>query len=228
MKKNKECNAKHIIQCLIFSLTISCSAVFCIPNIVKQGMGAEVESSVFSMIGLVAAYVISFLMLLSISYDRRSSAEKTKISLVNVFWTVLGTNLLLIFAIVIISLLCGILASLLYVLLQNILAFDQIKGLIDFITTVVVILTLPFAVSVFWKEVSSKNGFKKAFTEGISIEGRQYKKVMALLLILFGCGLLVTTVFHFTQANIVINLIKMILFAVLGTTGMYFSERLVR
>lgn len=228
MRKNIEYNAKHFIQYLILSLTISFAAVFCIPTIVKQGMGADAENSTFSMIGIVAACVISFVILFLIRYDRWNSAGATKISFANVMWTVLGTSLILILGMIVISLLCGIMASLLYVLLQNVLTFDQIKGLIDFITTVIVILILPLAVSVFWKEITAKNGFTKAFAEGVSIEGRQYKKLMALLLVLFGCGLLVTTMFHFMQTNIVTNLVKMILFAVLGIVGMNFSEKIIK
>lgn len=228
MQKNKECNAKHFIQYLIFSLTVSFSAVFCIPNIVKQGMGVEIDNGILPIIGFIAACVISFVILLFITYDRRRGTENMKISFGNLMRTVLGTSLIVIFGVIIISLLCGIIASVLYFLLQKIFMFDQIKGLIDFLITVITILTLPFAVSVFWKEMTSDNGFKKAFQDGMSIEKKQYKNLIALLLILFGCGLLFTTMFRFIQANVFIDSIKMILFAVLGTMGMYFSERLVR
>ena len=228
MKRNSKYNPKHFIQFLVLSLAISFSAVFCIPNIVKQGMGAEIDNSIFSIIGFIAACVISFVILLFITYDRRTGTENIKISFGHLLWTVLGTSLILIFGLIIISLLCGIMACVLYFLLQKILMFDQIKGLIDFLITVITILTLPFAVSVFWRGMMSDNGFKKAFLDGISIEKKQYKNLMALLLILFGCGLLVTTMFYFVQANIITDCIKMILFAVLGTVGMYFSERLMR
>lgn len=218
MRKIMGNDAKYWLLNMLLSLTIACAAVFFIPDIVNWSIGAKTESSTFSIVGLIAAIIIGFLMLLVIKRNRRNG---------KLLLTVLATVIAIVLMAVVLSMLCGIIAWLMYFLLRNLLNFGQIKGVIDFLTTTVVMLSMPLMVSVFWKEMWMEEGIGKAFLSGFSINGKQYIRLLALTCILFGIGLLISTAFHYATADVLTHMMKVLFFTAMGTVGMGVSEQII-
>lgn len=218
MRKMVGYDAKYWLLNMLLSMIIAFAAVFCIPDIVNWSIGAKTESSTFSIVGLVATMGVCFLLLILLKRSRR----KKKALL-----TVLGTIILLVIMAVALSMLCGIMALVFYVLFEKLLNFGQIKGVIDFLTTIVVMLSIPLLVSVFWKEMWMEEGIGKAFLFGFSMNGKQYIRLLALTCILFGIGLLISIAFHYATADVLTQIMKVLFFTAMGTVGMAVSEKIV-
>lgn len=211
-------DAKYWLLNIVLSLTVSFAAIFCIPNIVNWSIGAETGNNILPVVGLLVAMIISFLMLLVIKRNRSNG---------KLLLTVLATVIAIVLMAVVLSMLCGIVAWLMYFLLKNLLNFGQIKGVIDFLTTTVVMLSMPLMVSVFWKEMWMEEGIGKAFLSGFSMNGKQYIRLLALICILFGIGLLISTAFHYAATDVLTHIMKVLLFTAMGTGGMAVSEKIV-
>lgn len=221
MKVIKNYNSLFWLQNILLSTVISIAAVFCVPNIMNWSIGKE-NVNMLAGVGFLIACLVCFAVLVWMSYARHQN------SLIKVIGRIVVTFAMEVLFIMIISCLCGVIASLLYYLLKDILLLDQIKGVIDFITTVVSIVFIPLLCNVFWKVISEQEGIVKRLKAGITIKGKQYTSLLAFLLIAFAIGVIITTIFHFVSSNILTDIVKVVLFSGVGTVVLSGSEQILR
>lgn len=127
---------------------------------------------------------------------------------------------------VIMSLLFGLTATLFYQLTKNTFSLEQIKGILNFTISAVIVLILPLSISVFWEVINSINKIFVDIKNGISIKGNKYFTLLISILVLFSVGILITTVFNYFENSIISQIVKMILFALTGTTGLLITQKI--
>lgn len=127
---------------------------------------------------------------------------------------------------IIMSLLFGLTAVLFYQLTKNTFSLEQIKGILNYIISAVIVLILPLGVSVFWEVINSTNKIFVDIKNGISIKGEKYFALLISILVLFSVGILITTIFNYFDNTIIFKIVKMILFALTGTVGLLITEKI--
>lgn len=221
MKIIKNYNSLFWIQNTLLSMVISIVAVFCIPNIMNWSIGKE-NVNILASVGVLIACLVCFAILVWMSCARHKGSLIKAVGRIAVIFAMVVSFIM------IVSCLCGVIASLLYFLLKDLILLDQIKGVIDFITTVVSIVCIPLLCSMFWKTISEQKGIVKGLQDGITIKGKQYTSLLALLLIAFAMGVIITTIFHFVPSNILTGIVKVVLFTGVGTVALSGSEQILR
>lgn len=212
----------------VLSAVLAFAAIFCVPDIVRIGMGETPVQKTFSVAGLIVSCVIAWVLVIVLYYKRcvshiRSSAFAKSLGRATATITVLLCIVLLI------SLICGITASLLYTVLNGILTLSQIKGVINLIATIVTLLGVPFMLSVFWSEAEQPSGrFINDLIGGLRLKEKRYIKLLILLLVLFGIGLLITTAYHYLPNNLAVNISKVVFLTIIGTTGLSVSDKICK
>lgn len=220
MRGNKKYPSKYRMQSLLLSTVISVLAIFCIPNIVNGGIGKEVEH----LKAFIAVFVLGEVFAVGILCWMGISRSKNK-SVFQVIKRVLGTLGALFLVMMVISLLCGLISVLLYDSLKMILSFGQIKGIINFLTTVLVFLTIPFMESIFWNEITMQKKFMESLKAGIKVKRKKYVSLFLISTVLFVIGYLIAIAFDYMAANVITDIIKAIIFTLLGTLGLSSMER---
>lgn len=127
---------------------------------------------------------------------------------------------------IIISLLFGLTAVIFYQLTNNTFSLEQIKGILNYIISVVIVLILPLGVSFFWEVMNSTNKIFVNLKNGTSIKGKKYFSLLTSILVLFSVGILITTIFNYFDNTIIFKIVKMVLFAMTGTVGLLITEKI--
>lgn len=208
----------------ILSAIPAFAAIFCVSDIVRIGMGEPPLHEFFSVAGLITS-VLAIWFLAAFLYYKRQTSKTT--GFVKSLGRVTATMAVLLCGVLLISLICGIMASLLYAVLNSILTLSQIKGVLNLIATIVTLLCAPFMLSVFWIEAKQSSGrFFSNLIGGLRLTGKQYAKLLILLLVLFGIGFLITTAYHYLPDNPEVNIFKAVLLTIVGTIGLSASDKI--
>ena len=211
---------------LVLSVIPAFAAIFCVPDIVRIGIGEPPAQKVFSVAGLIVSCVIAWL-LTTFLYDKRCTSYKKQTDFARSFSRVTATMAAILSGILVISLICGIIASILYAVLRNVLTLSQIKGVINLIATIATLFSVPFMLSVFWTEAKRPSGhFFNDLIAGLRLTKKQYVKLLILLLVLFGIGLLITTIYHYVPNNLALNIFEVVLLTIVGTIGLSVSDKI--
>lgn len=192
---------------------LSFAAEFMLQSFITNRLLQEPDKHVIYAVGLVAVCVT---VLCLAAFLRKCLCNNAKMSLIASLGRVALTGLLLILCVIVISLLNGLIAVLLYALLKNALTIDQIKGIIDWLTTILLIAISPFFIAFFWREISNDETFGACITCGLRAGRKLYRKLVLLSVILFGVGFLIMTAFQYMPCSIWSSIAKVLLY---GTTG---------
>lgn len=208
----------------ILSAIPAFAAIFCVSDIVRIGMGEPPSHEFFSVAGLITSVLVVWFLAAFLCFKRRTS--KTT-GFAKSLGRVTATLAVLLCGVLLISLICGIMASLLYAMLSNVLTLGQIKGVVNLIATIVTLFGVPFMLSVFWSETKKTSvRFFRNLIGGLRLTRKQYAKLLISLLVLFGIGLLITTAYHYLPDNLSVNISKAVLLTILGTIGLSASDKI--
>ena len=124
------------------------------------------------------------------------------------------------------SSLFGLIATLIYFVLKSVLSFEQIKGIVNLITVVVTLMVLPFGVSVFWTIVKTNSTGAEGYERGLKVSKKIYQKLLIAVALLYGLGVLITTMFQFLPYSILFRILKTIILTVVGGMGFWISDKI--
>lgn len=160
-----------------------------------------------SIFGFVIYLLITFLAWVERKGDRfRKIARK-----------IFKLSIMYILCWLVVSLLFGLIATLSYFVLKQHLAFEQIKGIINFFTVMITFLILPCFVSVFWMTIKSDKQKWRDYLNAITLSS--YFKLLIAILVLYGIGVLITTVFHYLPTGMALKILESVLLALVGVGG---------
>lgn len=120
---------------------------------------------------------------------------------------------------IVMSLVLGLISTLLYAVLKNIIKFEQIKGIINLITAIIFFLVLPFYITIFWTAVKDNGKGFESFKKGLRIPSNMYLRLIAVVMVLYGTGMLITTLFNFLPYSIAFKILKIVMFSLIGGLG---------
>lgn len=207
---------KRIPECLI-AVVFSLAAFVFVPEIVDGGIGKE-SNLLLGVLGVLICSVIavSLAALLRYREHKKYPAALGRMLLLAVIY--LSVSL-------VISLMSGAIAVVVYGALSKLLSVDQIKGVIDLLVTVLTIAVMPLLVSLFWIQVKSNKSFGKAMKHGLCLAGKAYLKVLICLLLCLAAGWLILTAFHYLPANAITTAVKVPVFGGVGATALLVTEK---
>lgn len=207
---------KRIPECLI-AVVFSVAAFVFVPEIVDAGIGKE-SNLLLGLLGILICGVIAVGLAALLRYreNKKYPAALGRMMLLTVIY--LSVSL-------VISLISGAIAVVVYGALSKLLSVDQIKGVIDLLVTALTVAVMPLLVSLFWMQVKSKKTFGSAMKCGLYISGKTYLKVLICLLLCLAAGWLILTVFHYLPVNAITTAAKVLVFSAVGLTALLVTEK---
>ncbi len=205
------------------SLLLPFAAEFMLQSAITNRLLQEPDKQMICAVGLVAVCVI---ILCLVVFLRKCLCSPAKKSFIASLGRVALTGLLLTLCAIILSLLNGQLSVLLYALLKSTLTIEQIKGIIDWLTTALLIAISPFFIAVFWREISGSEAFFTCLTSGLRVGGKQYGKLVLLSVMLFGVGFLIMTAFQHMPHSIWSSIAKVLLYGTTGSAAMIVTKKI--
>lgn len=218
-------STKITIICLL-SIIISLTGIFLFPPIYSAGTG-QYEDILLPVLIFIADIIIILCLIAFLRFFHQKQSGKKERYLISFGRVILLAALFVLFFIMA-SLICGLISVLTYSILKNILLFGQIKGIIDYIVSLITLLILPFVISIFWSEINSEDRFLKAFASGVHMKGRRYLKLLVLLLVIFGMGMVITVICNYWPDKLILNIIKALFIGVPGIIGLFVSDKICR
>ncbi len=202
---------------------LSFGGVFCILPVMSENSDISEISILLCAVGLAAMCIIVFFVTAFLCFLLQ---RERSISYQKALGRVLCTLLILIGAAILLSLLFGLIAVLLYAVLKSVLTLEEIKGVINYVISALQILSAPFFISVFWQELTQNSSFFALFCKGFFVGGKRYFKLLLLMVLVFGIGMLLQTAFHYLPNHIGFDVLKALLFSGIGTLAMLASKRI--
>lgn len=197
---------------LLFSIAmlVSVIAFFCVPQITEAGIGMENTSG----LSMVAVTVLGAAVLVAAVMLRKdmSGGESWAAAIGRV--AVLAAAYLV--ATLVLSVINGLLAVLLYAVLKSMLTLDQIKGIIDFAAMVLTLLAVPLFVSLFWMQMGGKRSLAEDLKWMLSKGLDCWLTVLIVMLVGMGIGWLILTLFHYVSGGLLADIAKTFLFGAVG------------
>ena len=132
------------------------------------------------------------------------------------FLQLFGLGILYLICAVLLSTGYGLLAKGLYQGLKASLKLEQIKIVIDILSTAITILVMPFFIYAFWKIVKSLN----------KMSGRTYLLLLAELIAFYSLGMVYVIISHVTAMDKNPNVIKGIIALVLIIANFYVTREI--
>lgn len=199
---------------LLFSLSmlVSVIAFFCVPQITEAGIGMEAANGLpMAVAAVLGVAVLSAVVMLRKDMNSGESWLAAVSRVVVLAAAYLAATLVL-------SIVNGLLAVLLYAMLKAVLTLDQIKGIIDFTATVLTLLAVPLFVSLFWMQMGGKRSLAEDLKWLLGKGLDCWLTVLILMLIGMGIGWLILTVFHYVTGGLLADIAKTLLFGAVGGT----------
>lgn len=216
MNNKQRRKAKKMLWNVCLSTLLSFVAVFCIPDLVRMGMQRTVTVKAFPAFALIICCVL-ILITCAVSYIQASKRTRQDISMLKALWRSFAVILLILVAGVILSLLCGVMATFVYAIMKNADSIDKVKAVIDVISQGIILFCAPVFLSVFWEEVySGKGTFADALSGGLQINKKRYIRLLILTVIVAAIGFLTTAVMNNANPSADLRILKFVLFAIIG------------
>ena len=209
------------ISCAIAALLSSIS-VFLIPEIVDRAMGKSASVRLVT----AAALPVTVLVLLCLAAFLRVQLKKgEKVNYGRALGRMFLTLLLFFLCALLLSLLSGLLAVLVYALCKEAYSLSQIKGIINVLSGALILVLLPFFTAVFWRAVCS-GGFGASLAEGLRTGGKKYLPLFVTGILAFGAGQLLNMAFYAAPQTLAVEALKALLLAAAGTAALAVSGRI--
>ena len=209
---------------LLGSFVLSLISFLGIPAVLRYG---ELHRDIWRALlaaGFVLTAVIAILFLAGLGYfaERQVRAGKIRqrsfslhLKRVGLYSCVFAAAALAYF------LLCGVISSVLYFFLGNLLFYSTIKLIIDIITTVLSVAALPVFVLQLLAFSLSGLPFARTIRAGLAAVKTGYWKVLLIILASAAAGLIFAALFSFVSVAILQRILQIIVFTLLGSAGTY-------
>lgn len=210
----------------VLSLYCVASVMVIVPYIFSIGTeqrDAEYNVLAISLIAGVAVLVVILTLF-------RLTVHKSSVNIFKEFGIgVARAVLLLLIAGVIymvISIICGGIAILIYGILKSKLSLEVIKGIINCATGIIILGIMPLGIAVFWKIITSDSKFLKSLGEGLRTGGRNYFKLVLLCIASYAIGIAITTVTNYIREVMWMQLMRVLLISVCGMITLNISGKI--
>ena len=216
----KEKIKRLLPECLI-ALVISVAAFAFVPGIVNAALGKEAETLIPALLGLLVCGVVVVALAAALRHrENRSRGENYGKSLLRVLCMIL----LYVAVSLVVSVLSGLVAVLVYNALCEVLTLDQIKGIIDLLVAALVILSIPVMISLFWEQINSRESFSAAVKACLRRCGKSYLTILVCMMLWAGAGWLILTAFHYLPEGGFATVAKILIFGAAGAVALLTSE----
>ena len=220
---NKMTKSKAILSPTVLSISFGISLIialcgsFVFPIFFDAGMKDSNGSrlSVGSLIVLASFFLMVFLFALLF----RSLEEKRKRKLSSLFGGLLSLFVIGFAAMLLLSMLYGLLAMLIYAICKDALTGDQIKGVINVAIGIITLSVLPIALNIFFTYALTGQKVLRSISEGLRTLKKQYLRLLLILAILFAVGFLAVLPFNYASDTLPLQIAKTIVTAVIGAVG---------
>lgn len=201
----------------LMTMAISFAAFVAVPGIVNAGMGKE-SNLLLSILGLFACCAVAGggTVFLRFRECRKLSPSLGR---------VISLAIIYILAAPVISVISGMIAVVVYGVFFKVLGVGQIKGIIDFLVTGMILALMPVCGNLYWYQIKSKEPFFTTMKKALRIKGNTYLRVLICLLLLLAAGWLILTVFHYLPVNAITTAVKVLIFGSVGVVGLIAVEK---
>ncbi|MCQ2752317.1 MAG: hypothetical protein MJ189_04395 [Coriobacteriales bacterium] len=208
-------------------MIISLASVFIIPKTLVFSLSTHIFVPSINFLVLIALALIFFVLDIYLFCFKQTSCINFK----NYDSATIKRNILFVFAVVIVSLgillilslLCGGISLVLYLLLNSLFAFSSIKIIVSAISSILLIAALPFIFSLFWHYAYGDEKISKLTKSSIKIGGKKYLRYLVVSVIFyFAISLSVYFVTSFANLGLIISFIVVV---IASFFVFYFSEK---
>lgn len=216
--KNKRENAVFAVVSVITSMYM----VTFLPDIFQYTTGQAEKSVLFISVTIIGMLFLFISLVVLFTKNGDINFRGIMSAILRLIATV--------FFMFIIGIMAGLLSGTAAVIINNIfkskLYFGQIKGIINGISAIITLLLMPLVISVFWAGADSSENIFKDLIRGLFHIGKKYFYLMALMILSFAVGMLITIIFGYFADSIITLIIKIVLLSLIGFTGMLISENI--
>lgn len=213
---------------IIISVLLSVMGIIFAPVLVDSSLGKtqHLKSSLIALLVYVGIVVFFLGVLRYTTIDKiyKNYRENLAKSVGRMTLTLIFFGL----SVVVMSLLSGLISVVVYALLKKSLTLSQIKGIINFLITLLSLSVGSLMVTVFWEQVRNRKGFFEVIAAAFHKWGKCYIAVLIVLLLFGGLGWLVLTAFHYLPDSVFMTLVKAVVFSVLGAFSLILTDRACR
>lgn len=222
LERNRNARQKEMKLFELLIAAFACAyAVFISPKGMSIAVGQN-QNVMIMAVGTAACFLGVLVLTAFLVYtcsrtrpDRASVAAAAK-KTAAIFFIYLAAALLL-------SLFNGILATGIYHLAAGHMELSEIKGIISYTATALTLGAVPAVISIFWAMVCEEK-VKQGLMEGIKSLKHTYLKLLILSLLLFGGGIVVTTLCNHIGSPAAAQFTAMILLTAMGFAAFHISE----
>ena len=218
-------NPSVLLLSLGISLTISLCGNFLFPIFFDAGTKTPnpPDPLIGSLIVLAAFFAVTFLFaLLFETIKKHMNTERQAKPLGKAFGGILVLTGMFLVAFFFISLLYGLLAVLLNVILKPAMTFDQIKGVINIATMILTVAIMPLFLNILFTYGLGKMKLIKSISTGFKTIRNQYVKLLVFLAVVVAAGWLGNLPFQYLDETLLLRSVKAAVTAIVGMCGLTF------
>lgn len=210
---------KKVFVELLLSVLCAWFAVFASGGIMDNAVNVDGASSataelVICSLAVLAGFVLLFYF----------KGKPNELSLSGAFARTLIVLLFFIIFTLLMSVCNGLIAVYVNGRLQDTASLEKIKQIINFAASIIMGLSFPFIVSVFWTEATAERTVLEDIKGGLKMSWKKYFKLLLMLLMIFGLGYVVTAVYENSTYSVIAGAGTTGVLAVVGLVGLIVSE----
>lgn len=207
-------NIRFVYGCFI-SLLFIMFGMYMFPNVFQM----IVLNKDFQPENIVVGSVIFGVALLICTVLFVRNEQEKKWSYQKVTFSVLKLVLVYLVYVLLLSMFSGLLATCVYYVLKGVLEFNQIKGIINWFISVMCFLLLPVLINFFWKYIQNCQNLIASIKNVLKLNLKTYYLLVIVVVVFYGCGVLITTIFNFLPSGNLYTIFQMMLYAIAGGIG---------
>ena len=131
--------------------------------------------------------------------------------------------LILLVAGLFVSIIYGLISTLIYSIAKETISIEQIKGIINIVTSILTFLILPIFFNIFLTFTMERGSIKETLITGLKSTKQIYFYLLIFFLTIFGIGYLVLIPFNYIENLTITAILKMVILPVIGTTSLLMS-----
>jgi RHS repeat-associated protein len=136
------------------------------------------------------------------------------------FGGLFGVGWLLVVCFLFISLLYGLFAVLVYRILELVIFFEQIKGVVNAFTVFFTWVLTPLVLNIVFTYGLGRETVWRSLTKGVAIPARRYVRFLVAAAVTYGFGWLVVLPFRYVSANLLLDSFYVFLHALIGAAAL--------
>ncbi|MCC8023391.1 MAG: hypothetical protein LIO46_06425 [Clostridiales bacterium] len=205
---------------LLISLCISLIGIYVFPVFFDFGMQEEARTPVWMGVLLFVCLAAGGILFMQVLAHGIGLLSRKRRKLFSGFGKLLGFLGILCLSGIVLSLLYGLLALLLYTVFKNSFTMEQIQGVVNILTGCITLLVLPAALYFLCRVLTQPIPLKAALRLEPKVFRRQYPKLLFTAIGLFAAGFLLMIPFQYLPQTMIAMAAKTALLSLLGMAGM--------